>query len=308
MIKKRTLNILIVDDSKEDREAYKRILKQAEDIEFNIFEVGNGQVAYKICEEQNIGMVLLDFKLPGENGIKVLRKIKGRQVFMPVIMLTGEGSEEIAIEAVKSGAESYIAKNNINSKTLLAEIEHALDKAKLERDLFNRANYDSLTGVANRAAFDKRLRQAMARSQRAGNTFAVMFLDLNKFKEVNDTFGHVIGDLILKEAAERIENELRENDVVARFGGDEFSVLLEDIKRGDEKPCIAVADRITEAVRQPYIIEGGEAIIGVSIGIAIYSGDGEYNEDLIKYADMAMYESKKMGKPCFKFTPKKERA
>ncbi len=143
----------------------------------------------------------------------------------------------------------------------------------------------------------------MARSQRSGNTFAIMFLDLDKFKSVNDMFGHVIGDLILKEAAGRISKELRETDLVSRFGGDEFAVLLEEIKRGDEKPCIAVAERITESVRNPYIIDGGEVSIGISIGIAIYSGDGEYGEDLIKYADMAMYESKRLGKPCFKFTP-----
>jgi diguanylate cyclase (GGDEF)-like protein/PAS domain S-box-containing protein len=156
------------------------------------------------------------------------------------------------------------------------------------------ANYDPLTDLPNRTLFSDRLQQALGAAKRDKANLALMFLDLDKFKPINDTFGHGVGDLLLKEAARRMQNCVRESDTVARLGGDEFAVLLPVIEA--EKDAILVAEKIRHALNQPFFLVGQSLSISSSTGIAIYPENGKNDRQLLKNADIAMYYAKAGGR------------
>lgn len=168
------------------------------------------------------------------------------------------------------------------------------DRRLLEQQLTHQALHDPLTGLANRALLSEQVTAARSRSRRRNTNIAVLFMDLDNFKVVNDTLGHAAGDTLLVTVAKRIKGCLRTSDTAARLGGDEFAILLEDITDQDEH--LSVADRIMTAVRTPILINGTEASVGASIGIALSSNSVDSPEDLLRNADVAMYRSKKDGK------------
>ncbi len=161
------------------------------------------------------------------------------------------------------------------------------------------AHYDNLTGLANRTLFFDRLHQAMRMAKRGGYLLALLFLDLDGFKFINDTFGHDAGDIILKETAKRLLENVRESDTVARMGGDEFTVILPSIE--NKKSAVIVAQKIIRAISEPYTIFNEQCNISASIGISIYYAGEEDADTLIKKADIAMYRAKHSGKNCFAF-------
>ena len=167
------------------------------------------------------------------------------------------------------------------------------ERHELEQQLTHQAFHDALTGLANRALFRDRLGHAMARNRGHGG-YGVLFVDLDDFKNVNDSLGHAAGDALLREMTTRLRTCLREGDTAARLGGDEFAVLLEDIH--DDSWCIDVARRMLERLREPYFVEGTEVMTGGSIGIALGSGGPCTPEDLMRNADLALYEAKNAGK------------
>ena len=166
-------------------------------------------------------------------------------------------------------------------------------KAEEER-LHNLAHYDPLTGLPNRTLLTDRLHQAISSARREKHHMALMFMDLDKFKQVNDTLGHHIGDLLLKEVAKRILECLRESDSAARLGGDEFVVLLPFIEAGSD--AVSVAEKIRHALNQPFELAGHTLNISSSIGVAVYPEHGSDEKSLLKNADQAMYDAKKMGR------------
>lgn len=168
-----------------------------------------------------------------------------------------------------------------------------------EKSLNRLAFYDSLTDLPNRALFKDRFKQAIARAQRAGSRLALVYLDLDRFKNVNDSLGHHAGDELLRQTAERLRSQVREADTVCRLGGDEFTVILENI--GSSGDAAAVARKIISAMRGAFTVEGSEVFIGTSIGIALFPYDGTDADELIKRADAAMYEAKEHGRGQLRF-------
>jgi diguanylate cyclase (GGDEF)-like protein len=156
------------------------------------------------------------------------------------------------------------------------------------------AHHDHLTGLPNRTLFSDRLQQALAIAKRDKGNFAIMFIDLDKFKPVNDVFGHHIGDLLLKEAAERMLECIRESDTVARLGGDEFVVLLPFIE--NEQDALLVAEKIRHILNQPFALLGNQMSISSSTGIVVYPEHGSNEAELTKNADVAMYHVKESGR------------
>ena len=161
------------------------------------------------------------------------------------------------------------------------------------------ANYDSLTGLPNRALFMDRLSQALATMGRVGKKLGLMFIDLDGFKLVNDTLGHEIGDLLLKEAAERLATCVRTGDTVARLGGDEFTVIMPNLT--DPRNAPLLAQRILDTLARPFVLKGQEAFVSGSIGITIFPDDATKASELIKNADAAMYRAKEQGKASYHF-------
>jgi diguanylate cyclase (GGDEF)-like protein len=179
------------------------------------------------------------------------------------------------------------------AQALANVLADALDRQLTENDIRHRALHDPLTGLPNRTLFMDRLGQAVQRLRRRQSQAAVLFLDLDRFKLVNDSLGHAIGDELLAAAAPRLKQTVRATDTVARFGADEFGILLEDI--GGEQDAIEMAQRIASVFTRPFVLDGDEHFVTTSIGIALALG-GERPEDLIRDADAAMHRAKERGR------------
>jgi len=185
--------------------------------------------------------------------------------------------------------------SSVDAAAALAAI--AVERHDVASRLAAQAHHDTLTGLPNRNLFGELLEHALRRAQRSGSAVAVLFLDLDRFKIVNDSRGHDAGDVLLGAVADRLESVLRPGDVVARFGGDEFTVLCEDLERPTAgEQAIGVADRLVEALREPFTIEGEDLFMGVSIGIAVGVTGLELPDALLRDADAAMYLAKERGR------------
>jgi diguanylate cyclase (GGDEF)-like protein/PAS domain S-box-containing protein len=173
------------------------------------------------------------------------------------------------------------------------------ERKQAEATIAFQAYHDLLTGLPNRALFKDRLGQAIVHAKRHGQTLATLFLDMDRFKVVNDTLGHLVGDGLLQAVAQRLRGSLREGDTLSRIGGDEFMLLLPHIRTRDNAAYIA--DKILASLKQPFHIEGHEIFVGISIGIAVFPDDGDTIESLVKHADIAMYHAKDSGRNDYKF-------
>ncbi len=190
----------------------------------------------------------------------------------------------------------------ITLAVVAAFVVRLLLKNRPDKTLGYLAGYDHLTGLINRALFRDRLSSALSRARRDGGLVTVMFLDIDGFKDINDRFGHAVGDELLRQIAARLIECLRESDTVARLGGDEFTVILEGGKRIEDAG--QVATKILKTIGTPYRVGERELVVTTSIGIAVYPLDGDSYEDLLKGADTAMYQSKAAGRNTYQYFTK----
>jgi diguanylate cyclase (GGDEF)-like protein len=180
-----------------------------------------------------------------------------------------------------------------------ALVAMALEREAAAAHMERMAHYDGLTGLPNRRMFHDRLEQALRRARRARRPVAVLFLDLDRFKPVNDTLGHHVGDGVLRQVSTRLAAVLRQEDTLARLGGDEFTVILETL--ADRTDAAVVAERMLECLQPPFDMDGQEVVLGGSVGISIHPGDGDDANALVKSADLAMYRAKQEGRNTFRF-------
>ena len=178
-----------------------------------------------------------------------------------------EPTRDEAVVVVKAGAQDYLVRSELSPALLRRSLMYAIERKRLEAQLAHRALHDPLTGLPNRALFLDRLGVALDRSRRNNASIAVLFLDVDNFKEINDSLGHAAGDRLLSGLADRLQSMLRPMDTVARFGGDEFTFLFEELT--SEREVILIAERIGRAVRLPIHLEEGDTAVTVSIGISI---------------------------------------
>lgn len=200
--------------------------------------------------------------------------------------------EWLSVTAVRSSTgkvENYLA---IFSDITLRKRE--------EQELYDLATHDALTGLPNRFFFSERFRHAMARAKRAGHLVGLLYLDLDRFKPVNDSLGHKCGDQLLQTVARRIRRSVREEDTIARLGGDEFAVILEQLSK--PRDAAATARKLLHALARPFLLEGHKARITASIGITVYPLDGDDVETLLKRADGAMYRVKTQRRNDYRFS------
>lgn len=173
------------------------------------------------------------------------------------------------------------------------------ERKKAEEDLRFLASFDTLTGLPNRTLFQDRLNHAISQAHRSNNIVALLFLDLDRFKHINDSMGHHIGDLLLKAVAHRLQNAVREGDTVARLGGDEFTIILEGVAK--TKAATLISEKVLKAFQAPFLLEDKSLTISTSIGISLYPNDAVDVDSLIKFADTAMYHAKALGRNNFQF-------
>lgn len=299
---------MIVEDSQEDLELYKRLLRRNSICNYEILTAEFGDEGLELFLTEKIDCILLDYGLPDMSGLDFLdelsNKIEGGS--SAVVMITGQGNEEIAVEAMKRGAQDYIVKSALTSEQMAHSIYNAIEKVSL-RSALTQANkeietlafFDSLTGLANRNLFRDRFEQAIKMGRRSKEKFALMIIDLDGFKDINDTHGHMAGDKLLQAAAQKLGFCVRDSDTVSRFGGDEFMIILRNVidKCGPD----LVARKILDQFSMPVIFPGKEVFISGSIGISIFPDDAEDFDGLMKNADTAMYHAKEEGSNVFRF-------
>lgn len=190
---------------------------------------------------------------------------------------------------------------------LILALEDVTERKNTEAVIWNQANFDRLTGLPNRHMFLDRLEQSLYKAQRTNTRLGLMFLDLDRFKEVNDTLGHEMGDLLLAQAAERLKKCVRESDTVARMGGDEFAILLDNLAEASDATMIA--QHILQKISMPFQLGDDSVFVSCSIGITFYPEDASESAALLKHADQAMYAAKSEGRNCFHhFTPAMQHA
>lgn len=286
------LNILLIEDSKGDAMLIEKHINTALPGSHDIIRTTSLVGALHTLAEQNFDVALLDRSLPDVEGFSGLQTLQNISPVLPIIFLTAYKDEETAFEAIEQGAQDYLFKDTMDGHTIKRAIQYAILRKEFEGVLITRANYDLLTGLANRTLFESRLEMAMAKIKRQPGNIALLFMDLDKFKHINDTYGHQTGDQLLKEIGVRIRNSLRPYDTAARFGGDEFAILLEDITNLESTEV--VAKKLIQIITSPYVINGETINTGISIGISIHhSTQSQSFESFMQKADEAMYTAKK---------------
>jgi diguanylate cyclase (GGDEF)-like protein len=286
--------VLLVEDSPEYAVLVREMLREAFGDSLDVVHCELLSASQRELHQQPPDCLLLDLSLPDANGLEALETIQGSAPEVPVVVLSGQDDMNLAVQAVQEGAQDYLVKRQVDGHHLSRAIRYAVERKRWELQLAHWSLHDSLTGLPNRTLFLDRLEHALARSARPGSWLAVLFLDLDRFKTVNDSLGHEIGDRLLTEVAKRMQELVRPGDTIARFGGDEFMVLCEDICESD---AIGIANRISSGVAEPFLLEGREIFVGVSIGIAL-SFAGDMSADaLIQNADATMYRAKERSTP-----------
>lgn len=293
------IKVLLVEDNEVDAHLTQDILAEWSIEQFEITHVTSLRDAFALLGRERVDAVLLDLSLPDGFGLPILKQVQACSPTIPIIVLSGVSDQTLALQAVQNGAQDYLVKGQGHPELLARAIRYAIERKRSEERLTYLAQYDQLTGLVNRTLFRDRLVQAMARSKRMQQPIGLMLLDLDRFKAVNDTMGHDVGDQLLKGVADRLKECVREVDTVARMGGDEFTIILEGLAQ--EQDIVLVARRITESLAAPFQIGEQQATIGVSIGITVYPSDDHGTDELLKHADAAMYRAKQRGGNSYEF-------
>lgn len=292
------LKILLVDDSEDDAFLLLRELKKGgADPEYVLVDSEDTMVT--ALREGNWDIVITDHNMPGFSSFQALELTKRYSADLPVIIVSGTIGEGVAVSAMKAGAQDYIMKDNLSR--LLPAIdrevrESSVRKAKrqAESTLEHMAFHDSLTDLANRREFERRLAQALQDARETGRNHVLLYLDLDQFKVINDTCGHIAGDELLKQLSSLLKNHIRTDDTLARLGGDEFGVLL----RGcDALHASRVAESLCEEVREyRFVWQNKPFSVSLSVGMVVISSEYNTTSELLSHADLACYAAKDRGR------------
>lgn len=238
---------------------------------------------------------LLDYQLGPRDGLQLIREAIEAGCRTPIVFLTAESSDRVDIEAMNAGALDYLVKGEISPRSLERSLRYALKLGETLEALRQLATRDQLTGMLNRRELDRILMEESERAQRFGHSLALIMVDIDHFKSVNDTHGHPAGDAVLRRVAQRLTAQVRTVDRIARYGGEEFALVL---VQTDRRAALEVASRIVATVAaQPVPIDGGlELPLTVSAGLAVLPADAKHVEQLISAADRALYAAKKGGR------------
>ncbi|MBS0441191.1 MAG: EAL domain-containing protein [Proteobacteria bacterium] len=317
--------ILLVEDSFENRDMLTRRLQRRG---FTVCSATDGSTGVAMSVSEMPDVILMDVALGEMDGWQATQLIKAdaRTSDIPIIALTAHALASDREKSVEVGCADFDTKPAEESNRRLNEqlsqanetlelrvadrtkdLARAIERLQSEVEQRERtqatiahlAHHDALTGLGNRLLFHKQLSEALASRKRNGDDLAVLFIDLDGFKAINDSLGHVTGDSLLKHLASRLRNALREGDKIARLGGDEFAII--QVGREQPREAGALARRLTELVGTPFVIDQQRLVIGASIGIAIAEGEYQDSEQLLRAADLAMYRAKAEGRGRFRF-------
>jgi diguanylate cyclase (GGDEF)-like protein len=288
--------VLIVDDDQSTRMTVASVLER----EGYQVELGaNGRDAVRLFQVLRPNVIIMDAMMPIKDGFEACSEIKALPggANVPVLITTALESEKSVDLAFESGAADFVPKP-INLSVLRQRVKRLLAKQSADQHVHKLAYKDALTGLPNRTAFVEQFQQELEHAKRSETRVAVFFVDLDRFKDINDSMGHEAGDILLKALSGRLKNCIRSGDMLARIGGDEFVVVLSNVK--DDGTPEQVAESMLAALKEPFNLAGNEVFAGVSIGIAMYPDDGLSKDALLKNADTAMYRAKAAGRNTYR--------
>lgn len=286
------LRALIVDDAQGDAQLVRRYLERLEGWRIECDTVATPHEAHTQLEAHHYDLLLLDYRLGSETGLTVLEQCQHSLSNTGTILLTGVGDEDIAAEAIRVGVDDYLTKSALETSALEASIGRALERAQRRSGL----QIDRLTGLYNRDAMQERLAEELNRCHRYGGHFSLMLIDLDRFKPINDTYGHPVGDALLKQVGNVIRQTQREVDFPARYGGDEFCIIAPEVTAEQARQLAQrLHDQLTGTVF--YCGEHKHPLqIGCSIGILECDHESSSNTTtVLQQVDSAMYRAKKSG-------------
>jgi diguanylate cyclase (GGDEF)-like protein len=281
--------VLVVDDDRSTRNSLRNTLRRDG---FRVEEAADGAQALQMLKRMQPDIILMDAVMPVMDGFTACARVQelpnGRAI--PVLMITALEDNTSVERAFAAGASDYIPKP-IHFAVLSQRVRRIIEANQAEKRIRHLAYNDLLTGLPNRALFMDQLGRRIEQARLAGEAVAVLFLDLDRFKNVNDTLGHDVGDRLLVAVAQRIRRSVRNADCVARLGGDEFTVVLAEV--AGPNAAITAAQNICRALAAPFQIDGHDIFVTTSVGISMYPNDATDVGTLLKHADTAMYRAKK---------------
>jgi diguanylate cyclase (GGDEF)-like protein len=288
-------SILVVEDSPGDADLVQEYLADVPGVE--LVQVTRLQEALRVLHDREFDSIITDLTLPDARGFDAVLRLQAGAPNAAILAYSGVDDEALALQVVQLGAQDFLPKGRTDRETLLRSLRFARERKRSDLRLRRLAHYDPLTGLANRSSFADAATQAVARAGRRKQLLAVMMIDLDGFKQINDTMGHDAGDQILQEVGVRLRCAFREYDVVARFGGDEFAVMVADVESVES--LSVMVQRLLASLALP--IGSCNSKVTASVGIALYPSAGQSPLRLLRSADMAMYKAKRNGRNCCVF-------
>lgn len=290
-MEKTHFSILVIEDDYEDYILLRTYLAKATRSQFDIDHVGRFEDALPRISTKQYDVILADYFLDGHTATDLFKHVKLIGLEIPIVVLTGAHAGELDDVLMQLGASDFIPKDELTTALLERSIRHSIERKKSEQQISQLIKRDPLTGLGNRLIFEEHAELAIARARRNKSQLAIAFLDLDRFKNVNDTLGHHVGDLLLTLVGKRIQETIRASDFVARIGGDEFTILLDNVH--DVKNINAIAKKILMCVSRHAVLDCKHLEVSASMGVAIYPEQGTSVSELMRKADMALYECKK---------------
>ena len=292
--------------------------------QLDLTRVNNIKEALALLNDSPVDLILSEYFLPDGNGIDILRSLNDSKLEIPVVIITGQGNETVASEVIDEGAYDYLPKNKISKKSLFRSITNTVEKFGLEKEikisqgklaemsslekdmkqaqiqLAEMSTRDELTGLYNRRYFIEFLERELARAKRYKRNLGFCMIDLDKFKYINDTYGHLAGDMVLSDIGRMFDEHFRQGDLICRYGGEEFAVILPDTSL---KSAVAVCERLRKKIlSHKFKYNSSDFSISISIGVALYNNlVHKSSNELVSAADQALYRAKEEGRNSVRY-------
>jgi len=318
------ISILSVEESDADFKKISNCLRTF--IQLNLTRAKNIKEAISLLNDSSVDLILSEYFLSDGSGVDILKSLSDTKLEIPVVIIAGQGNETIASEVIDAGAYDYLPKNKISKKSLFRSITNTVEKFDLEKkiklaqgklaemsnleremkqaqiQLAEMSSRDELTGLYNRRYFIESLEREVARAKRYKRNLGFCMTDLDKFKDINDTYGHLAGDMVLSTIGRMFDEHFRQGDLVCRYGGEEFAVILPDTSL---KSAMVVCERLRKKVSSHrFKYNSSDFSISISTGIALYNNLVHRSPvELVSAADQALYQAKKEGRNSVRYHP-----
>jgi diguanylate cyclase (GGDEF)-like protein len=302
--------LVVINDDASDMDFLRQLIKSSDFLYHSIrlLEFNSCKEAAKAMHFHQANCYLISYRQPSEEIFDFIKSLRRRKIYenIPVIILADKSQSDISImlEMLRSGVQDFLIREELTALNFLRSIEVAVHQSEFQKELYEKAHYDQLTGLLSRHLFTDRLQNTLNYCDRFDQGCSLLYIDVDNFKVVNDCYGHDAGDVLLQTIAQRIKKNCRATDSAARLGGDEFAILISGVSKEKSQ---STAEKILEKASEPIEIDSYTLHVSLSIGIAHYPDTANNIDELLEQADQAMYRAKKSGKArYFQFSQRQQ--